>query len=360
MISLFESLKKGKASVIGSAFFKLSMSCTNKLPLTATECTVCERITLFSESKEFVNNQVWEGVNTATNKILLLYFTGSSTYMAFGKEALLKNYKYKILKCDKGISLFTLRRLDAQPFHMENKMSFTDTASLYHNQPMMLCSDVETLHKFVPDFNKTEGWLQLVMHEYFHSYQFSHKATFTYLAQTIKVSADTLHKIYVASDWFSHELEKENDALLNAVANTSKDSMQLYISQFIQLRENRRKKYEQLSEFKLTAMENFWETSEGTARYAEYYMAGNFNMVKGASANSCDSLFKKFEYYSFTSHFEERKEFKQRTKIMPEYYYATGFNLCRLMYKINISYKNQLFDNPSKGLYQIFYENVRR
>lgn len=338
----------------------LSISCRQTVPGNKPECTVCERIELFSKSKELVNGEIWNGLSTATSNVPLLYFTDSSTYMAFGNEARLKNHIYEILKCNNGVSLFKLNRLDAQPFHMENKMSFTDTVSLFYKQPMMLCSDVETMNKFVPEFNKTEDWLQLVMHEYFHSYQFSHKPTFTYLANTIKIPADTLDKIYAKSEWFSRELENENAALLNAIASTSKDSIPVYISHFFQIRESRRKKYELLNKFNLTVMENFWETIEGTARYVEYFMARKFSQLANDKKNSCDSLFKNFTDFSDSLNFEEKKEFKQRTKIMDAYHYVTGFNLCRLMDKLNISYKQDLFNNPAKGLYEIFRENIAK
>jgi hypothetical protein len=358
MVSKCINIKSICTTCISIYFLILLVSCNQAVIIKTSECAVCERITLFSKCNELVGNKVWDGLNTATSNIPLLYFTYSSTYMAFGNEALLKNYKYEVLKCENSISLFKLNRLDAQPFHMENKMSFTDTASLYYNRPMMLCSDVETMHKFVPDFYKTEDWLQLVMHEYFHSYQFSHKPTFTYLKNTIKIPADTLDKIYTKNEWFSRELEKENTILLNAIASTAKDSMQVYISQFIKIRESRRKRYEQLYKFNLTVMENFWETIEGTARYVEYYMAGNFNQLADDTENNCDSLFKNFKDYAVNSNFEEKKEYKQRTKMMQAYHYVTGFNLCRLMDKLNISYKQGLFDNPAKGLYEIFRANV--
>lgn len=351
-----------KYNILNSIFVftvLLLLSCNQNKPVNKHDCTVCERIGLFKKSKELVDGKIWNGLNTGVSNVPLLYFTDSSTYMVFGDEAILKNYKYETINCDNGVSLFKLERLDTQPFHMENKMSFSDTASLFYNRPMMLCSGVESMHKFVPELTKTEDWLQLVMHEYFHSYQFSHKAAFTYLAQTIKIPADTLDKIYLKNKWFSQELEMENTALLNAIAATSKDLMQRYISQFIQLRENRRKKYEQLHRFDLTLMENFWETIEGTARYIEYYMAGNFDQLANNKANSCDSLFKDFADYVGNTNSENKNEFIQRTKMMPAYYYVTGFNLCRLMDKLGITYKEGLFNNPANGLYKIFIEKYQ-
>jgi len=244
--------------------------------------------------------------------------------------------------------------------NMENKMSFSDTASLYFNQPMMLCSDVETMNRFVPDFDKTEDWLQLVMHEYFHSFQFSHSATINYLAETIQMSADTLNKIYLGNEWFKKALETENLALLKAIGSTTKDSLEVYVDEFLQARESRRMKYKEYSEFDLSTMENFWETIEGPARYVEYCMAGDFNQITMEKTIQCDSLFNNFDDYKGQLNFEAKPEFQERIKIMQAYYYVTGFNMCRLMDKMGIDYKQNLFSNPTEGLYKIFVRNTSR
>jgi hypothetical protein len=327
---------------------------------TVTDCMACERINVFIKSKELISTYIWKGLNTETHIRPLLYFTDSNTYIAFGSDKLFKKYNYDLLECNNGLSLLKLPRMDKKPFHMENNMNFKDTASLYYNQPMMLCSDVETLIKIVPDFNKTEDWLQLVMHEYFHSFQFSHQATMNYLANTVQISADTLDKIYLQNAWFRESLENENMALLNAIRTTANDSIKIYIAEFFQTRQQRRMKYKNVYKLNLNVMENFWETIEGTERYAEYYMAGNFNQIETGTTSQCDSLFKNFKDYSDQLDFENKQEFINRTQIMPAYYYVTGFNLCRLMDKMNINYKQDLFDHPTVGLYEIFTRNVNR
>lgn len=314
---------------------------------------------MFVKCKEIIGSKLWKGLDTEVYIRPLLYFTDSSTYIAFGTDELRWKFKHESLNCGNGFSIMKLKRIDAKPFHMENNMDFTDTGSIFYRQPMLLCSDVETMIRFVPDFNKTEDWLQLVMHEYFHSFQFSHKSTINYLADTIRISADTLDKIYIQNDWFRAELEKENIALLKAINSTADDSLGLYIAEFTQTRERRRAKFKSMHQLNLNVMENFWETIEGTARYAEYYMAGNFKQIAIADSTQCDSLFNKFEAYSDQSNFEDRKEFRERVKMMQAYYYVTGFNLCRLMDKIGINYKQDLFDKPTVGLYDIFRRNYR-
>jgi hypothetical protein len=325
-----------------------------------TDCAACERITLFLKSKELISKSVWKGLDAEAHVRPLLYFTDSNTYVAFTNNVVFKKYDHELLGCGTGLSLLKLPRLDTKPFHMENNMNFKDTASLYYNQPMMLCSDVETLIRIVPDFDKTEDWLQLVMHEYFHSFQFSHKPTINHLSETIRMSSDTLNKIYLENAWFQQLLEKENMALLNAIRTNAGDSTNLYIDEFFRTRQQRRMKYKTLHKLNLSELETFWETIEGTARYAEYYMAGNFHQMTTETSNQCDSLFRNFKDYASQSNFENEPAFIQRTKMMQAYYYVTGFNLCRLMDKIGIDYKLDLFDHPTEGLYEILTKNINR
>ncbi len=325
-----------------------------------TDCQACERIHLFSRCKEIIGKKVWSDLTSEAHTRPLLYFTESNTYVVFGDNEQFKKYSPEALECGNGLSLLKLQRMDSQPFHMQNAIDFKDPASLYYYQPMMLCSDVETLIKVVPDFDKTEDWLQLVMHEYFHSYQFSHQATLTYLAETIQVSADTLDKIYLQHAWFRELLEKENLALLNAIRVNGNDSIKLYIDEFLETRKTRRMKFENLNQFRISIYENFWETIEGSARYAEYYLAGNFKSLDTDYAIQCDSLFRNYKDYTHLLNFENEKEFVERTRIMQAYYYVTGFNLCRLMDKMGIPYKQNLFDNPGSGLYDIFSKSISR
>jgi hypothetical protein len=369
MHDLFDELETGIYSdsfktllkLIWDTWKKVENYSRKKEALDSTDCTACERIYLFAECTGLVNDNIWKGLNDMTNTPPLLYFTDSTTYIAFLKDETLLSEEYHEFQCSNGLLLKkTKRRLDAQPFHMENKMSFSDTSSMFYYRPMMLSSDVETMIDLVPDFTKTEDWLPLVMHEYFHSFQFSHFPSMNYLASTIQIGADTLDKIYQQNDWFQTELAEENRWLLKAVDANNEDSLDYYLNSYIKVRENRRDKFKEQSNFELTIIENFWETVEGTARYTEYYLAGSFKSIPIPDSNNCDSLFQNFADYTDGTNFENKKKFRQRTKIMVAYYYVTGFNLCRVMDKLGYTYKPQLFDKPEKGLYDIFIENFEK
>lgn len=324
------------------------------------DCIACDRLTLFNNVKDIVSKFTWTGLSGSSFVPPLIYFTDSTTYIAFSDEKMFAELKRQSINCNKKLTIQRLeQRIDDQPFYMENKMSFNDSLSPYYYAPAMLCSDVETMRQFVPDFTTTEEWLQLVMHEYFHSFQFSHHKTINYLADTIRIAADTLDKIYLNNNQFQQEIKHENQLLIKAYETDSRDSIIWYVKEFQAQRESRRSNFQDTLDFDLSKHENFWETIEGTARYVEYYMAMHFEDIPLHGSHRCDRLFNDFKGYSNPDSLENRKEFKQRTVIMPAYYYVTGFNICRLMDKLGFEYKSYLFDNPSTGLYQLLINASR-
>lgn len=328
--------------------------------LSIKDCMACDRLTLFYSAKDAVSIFIWPDLNESSLLPPLIYFTDSTTYIAFSDEKLFAQRKYQSIDCNNELTILRLgQRIDDQPFHMENKMSFNDSLSPYYYAPAMLCSDVETMHLFVPDFKTTEEWLQLVMHEYFHGFQFSHEKTINYLANTIRIAADTLDKIYLSNNKFRKEIKYENQLLIKAYETEIRDSINRYIKEYQIHRENRISKFQDTLDFDLSKHENFWETIEGTARYVEYYMALHFEDIPLKDSFRCDSLFNDFKNYSNSKDLENRKEFKQRTMMLPAYYYVTGFNICRLLDKLGYEYKQELFDKPESGLYQLLKKASR-
>jgi hypothetical protein len=222
-----------------------------------------------------------------------------------------------------------------------------------------MCSDVETMKLMIPDFDKTEDWFQLVMHEYFHSFQFSHKTIIDYLADTIKISSDSLNKIYLNYEWFRHSIENENTLLLKAIETHDLDSVSHFISEFIKLRKDRRSKFENENKSKIDIQEDFWEKIEGTARYVEYTMAKYFRELSDSAKFICDSLFMNFRDYKDVN-YESLPQFVERTKIMQAYYYVTGFNMCRLLDKLKINYQENIFNSENQSLFRIIERRLRK
>ena len=242
-------------------------------------------------------------------------------------------------------------RIEKAPFLMQNKMSFEDKSSPYYYRPIMLCSDVEAAKKVAPDIKDTEKWMQIVMHEYFHAFQFNHKSTINYLADSIEVRSDSLDFFYLNHKWFSESIDKENEYLLKAINSTSIDSLHYFVSEFTKKRTKRRQEFQLMFPFDISQSEKFWEKIEGSARYVEYNMEYIYSDENLEFVNmTCDTLFNKFNDY-VNHNFIDSPASYANTKIIPAYYYyMTGFNLCRVLDKLKVNYQDKLFDNTAKGL----------
>jgi hypothetical protein len=260
----------------------------------------------------------------------------------------LKDSVVSTFKCGEK-NLKKIRNVDARPFVMENRMSFSDRVSPFYYNPVMMCSSVEIMLENIPDFTTTEEWFQLVLHEYFHSFQFRNKALISYLADTIKFSADTLTYFYLNDSLFKNSLYEENRLLLAAINTNSQDSTGYYYKKFIEERALRRTYFRLKYEYDISTYENFWEKIEGTARYVEYYCGDIFYQYSKSKIKITDPLFKNFSAFN-KKNFSEGKQFKAREEMMAYYFYVTGFNLCRLMDKMQIEYKSVLFKNGGVAL----------
>jgi hypothetical protein len=316
------------------------------------DCPVCERLQLFNQLRQKVGDLYWKGFGGTEIKVPLVYFTATDSYLAFAYPAVLKDSAARNVSCT-GIKLFKLSgRLDSIPFHMENETGVNDTTSLYYHKPFMFCSDVETMVKTVKVFKTTEEWLQLVLHEYFHSFQISGGHLFSFFSSADLIKEDSLTRIYQKHEWFRNDVKNENSLLLLAIGATKPDSTFYYITAFIQARQQRRIKFSNIEGYNISKYEDFWEKIEGTARYMEYYAAFMYRDMQEAKSisSNCDTLFNGFAGYADHELLRNRENFKTRSQVMPSYYYVTGFNMCKLLDKLNIQYKADLFDSVEKSL----------
>lgn len=316
-------------------------------------CVVCDRLSLFETIMQKVGAKYWHSYNTKDMTPPPVYFDDSVSWLAFSNEVLFKNIKYERIKCASGLILYKLNiRLDTVLFHMENKMSFTDATSPYYYHPIMFCSYVETASRLIPEVKNTEEWLQMVLHEYFHAFQFNHKNSINYLADSIALSVDSLHGYYRRNNWFRGYLKMENDYLLKAIDAQAEDSIKYFSAQFFETRKQRREQFFTQFHFDISRAEMFWEKIEGTARYIEYNTGFVYTKIKHKSLDKgCDLSFKGFKNY-YDKDITNEPWFYEKTQMMVGYYYVTGFNLCRLLDKLKISYKDNLFNTPSTELEQ--------
>lgn len=309
-------------------------------------CEICERIYQIDTLISYIATAYWPGLDEPQYRAPLFYFTDSNTYMTAPNAIVKKHFRSKKIQCSNKLELYKLaRRVDKIPFHMSNQTDIAKKRSPYYRNPVMFCSDVAAANRIEPDISNTEEWLAIVLHEYFHAFQLKHSGMMNYLADSLKMGADTLITLYRQNEWLKNDLKTENDLLLRAIATANKDSMNYYIKAFLLKRKERRAAFKTKMGYDIAPIENFWEKMEGPARYVEYHLAYIYNKtVLPKHIQYCDTFFNEYKTYKQPG-FEKMAWMHDKTLIMPAYYYVTGFNMCRALDKCGVNYKKDLFDN---------------
>jgi hypothetical protein len=89
----------------------------------------------------------------------------------------------------------------------------------------MMCSSFEETVKTIPDVGSTDEWTTMIIHEYFHGFQYKHKPYMDYYEnEIVQIQPDSLTTFYKKLPWFKQSIDAENQLLLDAIAE--KDSIQ--------------------------------------------------------------------------------------------------------------------------------------
>ena len=227
-----------------------------------------------------------------------------------------------MIHCDNNIQIYQTEKVDDKPFHMH--VTFTDEESnIDYRTPFMRCSSLEQTSKTIPDVTSVNEWATMVMHEYFHGFQFKNDGYLDiYDTITNAVLPDTLIELAASHDWCRESITQENDFLLKAIDANDIEASRAYIQSFFKLRNERRERVKKELGIDIVALEQLYETMEGSARYIEY------------------CLYRHFGNFSLS-------DAKWLYTVGRKYYYATGFNLLRLSDKLRIDYKYLIFKNVS-------------
>ena len=261
-----------------------------------------ERLQYVYALKVVINDSVWSGFADKQYDVPLLYYGDTC--------------------CDNNIQIYQTEKVDDKPFHMH--VTFTDEESnIDYHTPFMRCSSLEQTSKTIPDVTSVNEWATMVMHEYFHGFQFKNDGYLdTYEAITNAVLPDTLIALAACHDWYRESITQENDFLLKAIDANDIEASRAYIQSFFELRNERRERVKKELCIDIVALEQLYETMEGSARYIEY------------------CLYRHFGNFSLS-------DAKWLYTVGRKYYYATGFNLLRLSDKLRIDYKYLIFKNVS-------------
>lgn len=323
------------------------------------EQKIFDRIAFVYNLKQTVAENTWASFNDLEYDLPLVYFTDSSSYIANPTEKFLKTFKSDLVFQNQGIKIYkTNVRVDSLPFHMETGMTLGDPTDEYnYHSPFMMCSSYEETYKTIPDVLSTEEWTTMIMHEYFHGYQYKHKSYINYYEnEIVHIQPDSLTAIYKNNTWFKNSIDKENELLLKTIDETDSIIIVKNLKDFFALRTQRRKAVLTKLNFDMAKYEKCYETMEGTARYVEYSLYKRY-ATKQPDLNllKSDSSFKSFEKYRNYNITKDEWLYKSEKTT---YFYALGFNMARLLDKLNVEYKSRLFKERKITLEDILLEKL--
>jgi hypothetical protein len=185
------------------------------------EQKIFDRILFVYHLKQTVEAETWKTFNAPQYDVPLIYFTDSSSYVANPTEKFLKTFKSELVLEDGTIKIYkTQKRVDDSPFHMETGMTLGDpTPDFNYHSPFMMCSSFEETVKTIPDVGSTDEWTTMIIHEYFHGFQYKHKPYMEYYEKEIvQIQPDSLSAFYKTVPWFKESIDAENQFLLEAIS----------------------------------------------------------------------------------------------------------------------------------------------
>jgi hypothetical protein len=308
-----------------------------------------------------VETETWKTFNAPQYDVPLVYFTDSSSYVANPTEKFLKTFKSELLMEDGTIKIYkTQKRVDDSPFHMETGMTLGDpTLEFNYHSPFMMCSSFEETVKTIPDVGSTDEWTTMIIHEYFHGFQYKHKPYMEYYEKEIvQIQPDSLSAFYKTVPWFKESIDLENRFLLEAISEKDNIKTAKILRDFWVKRKQRRQKFQKVFKFEIDKFEKCYETMEGTARYVEFSLYNHFAQRKpDESLMKSDSSFKSFA--KFKNYKLQKDQWLYLTN-KTTYFYATGFNMARLLDKLGIDYKSRLFKDGKITLEDILREKINQ
>lgn len=314
---------------------------------------IFDRIEYIYNLKKLIDENIWKDFFDKKFDLPLVYYTDSACYIANPTEKFVRLYNPNLIVENRELKIYKTHLLDSIPFHLATEILFGDsTADYNYKSPFMNCSSFEITRKTIPGINSTEQWTTMVIHEYFHGFQYKHQTYLDYFEKDVaNIAEDSLRHIYKSNTWFKDSVDKENDILLSAINSNDQSEIFKLIDSFFQLRAQRRERTKQLLNFDIKTIEEAYETMEGTARYVEYNLYQRFATKEpDYKLAKSDTSYHSYEYFrNFKIENDQWLYLTSKTS----YFYATGFNLARLLDKLKIEYKSRLFSESGLSLEQL-------
>lgn len=324
------------------------------------EQKIFDRIEFVYNLKQTVDENYWKTFNAKEFDLPLIYFTDTSSYIANPTDKFLNTFKSELVFEIRQLKIYkTKNRIDSLSFHMETGMTLGDPTDDYdYHSPFMKCSSYEEVFKTIPVVLSTEEWTTMVIHEYFHGFQYKHKPYVDYYEKNIvQIQEDSLKSIYKNNLWFKTSIDQENQFLLQAIAEKDSIKSKHLINSFFNLRTQRRKLVSEKLNLNIEQYEKCYETMEGTARYVEFSLYTNFSTrrpdYKLLKSDTSFKSFDKFRKYDISQ--DKWLYLTEKTT----YFYAIGFNMARLLDKLKIEYKSRLFKEGQLSMEDILNDRQK-
>ena len=341
--------------ILAAAFFSCKQKTVRK------EQAIVDRIEFVFTLKQTVDKEVWKTFNDKKFEVPLIYFTDTSSYVANPTDKFLTTFHSSLVFESSELKIYkTDQRIDSMPFHMETGLTLgTPTNEYNYHSPFMKCSSFEEARKTIPQLLSTEEWTTMIMHEYFHGFQYKHLPYISNYENNIAaIQPDSLTAVYKNNSWFKNSIDKENDLLLQALSETDERKTINLIDSFFAARNNRRILTRKKIHLDIGPYEKVYETMEGTARYVEFSLYEIFSTRQDdLNLKVSDTSFKSFE--KFRKYTIENDKWLYLTN-KTIYFYAIGFNMARLLDKLKVEYKSRLFNEGSLSLEDILKDKMEK
>lgn len=274
----------------------------------------------------------WPGFTLPQFDTPLLYYTDSICYAVAPTHRFREIFGIQSTIRDKEIEIFKTALPDSLPFHMETQITFGDS-TYQDNSPFLHCSSPEITAQFINGVASDDAWALMALHEYMHGFQYKHAEFAEAFGRHVSdIPQRTFRTLYRGYDWLRLEANAENDALLTALSAKNAFVRDSCIRSFFSIRERRKSRMAEDFGDQMALAETYYETMEGTARYIE--AKAGFRL--GLYTEKDDWLWNTGSTY---------------------YFYATGYNLVRLLDKLGGD-KSRLFNEPTLSLAQLLAETI--
>ena len=314
--SLSNSFLKTFFVIVLSSFFGLNSMAQS---VSDKDSVVIARLTYLHHLKDKIGN-VWQGFNGKHADLPLIYYGNEYCYVMNPQIKFLTNFESSLVFKDEGLTVYKTKKIDDTPFHMHMTYEFDDEKQFDFHSPYMRCSSLETTSKTIPDVTTMDVWATMVLHEYFHAFQFSHpKYADYYEKHCAFFDSNILQSLYLNHKWYRNSINKENELLLKALNTSDINLARRHLRSFLKIRSNRRKKAYRKLHLDITKAEQTYEMTEGSARYIEAKLYESIPVYQADSS------------WLYTAG--------------KKYHYATGYNIIRVLDKFGCHYQKELFNH---------------